>query len=55
MVDEPFAGEAALEDGARVEWAVAWPVDEEPYAGWYCNTIPTPLAARMRPDCAPRS
>ena len=43
VVDDPFTGEAALEQGARVEWAIAWPIDEEPYAGWYCNTVPTPL------------
>ncbi len=43
VVDEPFAGEAALEQGGRVEWAIAWPLDEEPYSGWYCNTVPTPL------------
>jgi topoisomerase IV subunit B len=43
VVEEPFAGEAALEDGAKVEWAVAWPLDEEAYGGWYCNTVPTPL------------
>ncbi len=42
VVEEPFVGEAPLEGGGRVEWAVAWPVDEEPYAGWYCNTVPTP-------------
>ena len=42
VVDEPFTGEAALEHDGRVEWAIAWPVDEEPYAGWYCNTVPTP-------------
>ncbi len=42
VVDEPFTGEAALEHDGRVEWAIAWPVDEEPYTGWYCNTVPTP-------------
>lgn len=26
----------------RVEWALAWPVDEEAYVSTYCNTIPTP-------------
>ena len=26
----------------RVEWAIAWPLDEEPYIGLYCNTVPTP-------------
>ena len=44
VLDEPFAGEADLGDGqGRVEWAVAWPLDEEGYEGFYCNTIPTPL------------
>ena len=43
VADQPFTGEAALEDGAKVEWAVAWPVDEEAYAGYYCNTVPTAL------------
>ena len=42
VTDEPFAGEAMLEEDARVEWAVTWPLDEEAYAGWYCNTVPTP-------------
>ncbi len=42
VVDDPFTGEAQLEQGARVEWAVAWPIDEEAYSGWYCNTVPTP-------------
>jgi topoisomerase-4 subunit B len=40
---QPFAGEADLPDGkGRIEWALAWPIDEEPYASYYCNTIPTP-------------
>ena len=44
VLDEPFAGEAELADGqGRVEWAVAWPLDEEGYQGLYCNTVPTPL------------
>ncbi len=43
VADQPFTGEAALDDGAKVEWAVAWPVDEEAYAGYYCNTVPTSL------------
>ena len=44
VLDEPFAGDADLGDGqGRVEWAVAWPLDEEGYEGFYCNTIPTPL------------
>jgi topoisomerase-4 subunit B len=43
VADEPFTGEATLDGGAPVEWAVAWPIDEETYTGWYCNTVPTPL------------
>ena len=40
----PFIGEAELGNGGgRVEWAIAWPLDEEPYTGCYCNTVPTPL------------
>ena len=48
VADEPFTGEAALEHGGKVEWAIAWPVDEEPYAGWYCNTVPTPPRRHAR-------
>ncbi len=44
VTDLPFVGEAELGDRqGRVEWAVAWPLDEEPYVGLYCNTIPTSL------------
>ncbi|MFN3076845.1 MAG: DNA topoisomerase IV subunit B [Alphaproteobacteria bacterium] len=38
-----FVGEARLaDDMGRVEWAVAWPLDEEGFFNSYCNTIPTP-------------
>ncbi|MCC7168157.1 MAG: type IIA DNA topoisomerase subunit B, partial [Rhodospirillales bacterium] len=38
-----FAGTAALaEDMGQVEWAVAWPRDEEGFLNTYCNTVPTP-------------
>ena len=44
VVDQPFAGETDLADGTgRIEWAAAWPIDEEAYAGFYCNTVPTAL------------
>jgi topoisomerase-4 subunit B len=44
VIDEPFTGDASLGDQeGRVEWAVAWPLDEESYEGFYCNTVPTPL------------
>ncbi len=44
VTDLPFVGEAELGDRqGRVEWAIAWPLDEEAYVGLYCNTIPTPL------------
>ena len=43
VTDQPFVGQAELGDGqGRVEWAIAWPLDEEPYLGLYCNTVPTP-------------
>jgi topoisomerase-4 subunit B len=43
VADLPFVGAAELGNGGgRVEWAIAWPLDEEPYSGFYCNTIPTP-------------
>ena len=39
----PFAGAAEFADRqGRVEWAVAWPVDEEGFTSSYCNTVPTP-------------
>ena len=43
VTDVAFSGQTALENGkSRVEWAIAWPEDEEPYTGFYCNTVPTP-------------
>jgi topoisomerase-4 subunit B len=40
----PFAGQAQLNGGSgTVEWAVAWPEDEDEYFNSYCNTVPTPL------------
>jgi topoisomerase-4 subunit B len=39
----PFVGEVKLADNqGRVEWAVAWPLDDEGFSHSYCNTIPTP-------------
>jgi len=39
----PFAGEGTFagKDG-HVEWAVAWPEDEEGFLNTYCNTVNTP-------------
>ncbi|MGH6903508.1 MAG: DNA gyrase/topoisomerase IV subunit B, partial [Geminicoccaceae bacterium] len=43
VTELPFVGVAELGNGGgRVEWAIAWPLDEEPYTGFYCNTVPTP-------------
>jgi topoisomerase IV subunit B len=40
---QPFVGEADLAEGGKVEWAVAWPEDEEAgFSHSYCNTILTP-------------
>jgi topoisomerase IV subunit B len=42
--DMPFAGDATMSDGGRVEWALSWPVDgDDGFTHSYCNTIPTPL------------
>jgi topoisomerase IV subunit B len=39
----PFAGDAKLNGGSgKVEWVVAWPVDEDAFLNSYCNTVPTP-------------
>lgn len=44
MTPSPFAGEASFpNDEGKVEWAVAWPVDEDAFFNSYCNTVPTPL------------
>ncbi|HAU28956.1 MAG TPA: DNA topoisomerase IV subunit B [Rhodospirillaceae bacterium] len=38
-----FSGLVDLpDDMGRVEWALAWPEDEEGFCHSYCNTIPTP-------------
>jgi topoisomerase IV subunit B len=42
----PFQGQASFtEEQGRVEWAIAWPAEEDEEGGFlnsYCNTIPTP-------------
>ena len=43
LAPEPFADRAKFPDGeGRVEWAIAWPTDEEGLLSSYCNTVPTP-------------
>ncbi len=43
LTPRPFAGAAPLSDGVgKVEWAIAWPVDEDGFENTYCNTVPTP-------------
>ncbi|HYM02300.1 MAG TPA: DNA topoisomerase IV subunit B, partial [Stellaceae bacterium] len=42
LTPRPFLGEQEFQDGGRVEWAIAWPEDEEAFASFYCNTVPTP-------------
>jgi len=40
----PFAGESKLNgSGGKAEWAIHWPIDEDPFFNSYCNTVPTPL------------
>jgi len=43
VTEAAFSGKTDLGNKSRVEWAIAWPEDEEPYVGLYCNTVPTPL------------
>jgi topoisomerase-4 subunit B len=38
----PFQGLVEAADGGRVEWAIAWPEDEDGLCHSYCNTVPTP-------------
>ena len=43
LLPRSFVGRVELPEGVSVEWAVAWPVDEEEaFTHSYCNTIPTP-------------
>ncbi len=43
VTPQPFAGSAKLNGGSgKVEWAVAWPDDENGFFNSYCNTVPTP-------------
>ncbi|NNG05959.1 MAG: DNA topoisomerase IV subunit B [Inquilinus sp.] len=42
LTPTPFAGSAEFADAAgRVEWAIAWPEDEDGFSNSYCNTVPT--------------
>jgi len=41
---EPFCGDVKFpNEQGKVEWAIAWPEDEEAFFNSYCNTVPTPL------------
>lgn len=43
ITPSPFSGQASFEgDAGKVEWAVAWPEDEDGFFRSYCNTVPTP-------------
>ena len=43
LTPQPFSGEVAFADEqGRVEWAIAWPEDEEGFIASHCNTIATP-------------
>jgi topoisomerase-4 subunit B len=42
LTPKPFLGEVEQADGGRVEWALAWPEDEDGFCHSYCNTVPTP-------------
>jgi topoisomerase IV subunit B len=43
LAPRPFCGQVSFPEGGSVEWAVAWPEDEDDgFIHSYCNTIPTP-------------
>jgi topoisomerase-4 subunit B len=43
LTPRAFVGRVEFPEGGSVEWAVAWPEDEEEaFSHSYCNTIPTP-------------
>jgi topoisomerase-4 subunit B len=43
LTPRPFVGRVEFPEGGSIEWAVAWPEDEdEAFSHSYCNTIPTP-------------
>ncbi len=46
ITSAPFQGQAEFpEKQGRVEWAIAWPAEEDEEGGFlnsYCNTVPTP-------------
>jgi topoisomerase-4 subunit B len=42
LTPKPFLGEVEFADAGRVEWALAWPEDEDGFCHSYCNTVPTP-------------
>lgn len=43
VTPSPFSGNGVLNSGSgRIEWAIAWPRDEDPFLNSYCNTVPTP-------------
>src|SRR5207253_2978606 len=42
LTEHPFVGRVDFPEGGGVEWAIAWPEDEEDgFSHSYCNTIPT--------------
>ncbi len=43
LTPSPFVGEVVNGlDGAKVEWAIVWPEDDDGFIRSYCNTVPTP-------------
>jgi topoisomerase-4 subunit B len=43
LTENMFFGQAKFAgESGTVEWAVAWPIDEDGFFNSYCNTVPTP-------------
>ena len=43
VTETPFTGRVAMDSrGGRIEWAISWLADGDPFLSSYCNTVPTP-------------
>jgi len=42
VIDEIFSDRVEVPGEGKVEWAIAWTSEGEPFSNSYCNTIPTP-------------
>ncbi len=43
VTDNFFTGSSNIRDNEKVEWSIAWTIEDKQITSSYCNTIPTPL------------